>query len=629
MNHNQPDFSSGIKKIELLAPAKNVEAGMAAINCGADAVYIGAPRFGARQAAGNSLNDIELLCNYAHQYNAKVYVAFNTLLFDSEITEAVQLCYQLHTAGIDALIIQDMALMEAELPPISIHASTQTDNLTLERILFLEKCGFSRVILGRELSLNELIRIKENTHIELETFIHGALCVSHSGQCYLSHSVSGRSANRGECAQPCRLPYALEDTEGNLITENKHLLSLKDLNLSEHIPELIRAGITSFKIEGRLKDIAYVKNVTSYYRKIIDQTISSLNGFQKASSGTVLYNFTPDLEKTFNRGYTDYFFKGRSKNITSFDSPKSTGKQVAHVIDIRNQYFTISSLEPIHNNDGLCYFDATGNLQGIKVNRVEGEKVFPLTMPNLEKGQLLYRNHDHAFTQQLESFTSNRKIDIEIQFTEESDRYNLQIMDEDRITAMLTIEKEFDEARDSSKALQTIKEQLAKFGQTIFHPINVTVQLNVIPFISIGRLNELRREIAGLLIQNRLTLYKEIQQDAHLTADKNRHSQEALSTPFPVNQLTYSGNIVNKPAANFYKRHGVELIEDGFELIDDFTNKQLMTTHHCLKYSFGLCPNKQQSNLNKEFKDPLFLVTSRRRYRLEFDCKNCVMKLIY
>ena len=629
MINNRLGFYPDIKKLELLAPAKNVEAGMAAINCGADAVYIGAPRFGARQAAGNAVKDIELLCNYAHQYYAKVYVALNTLLYDSEIAEAVQLCYDLHAAGIDALIIQDMALMEALLPLIPIHASTQTDNLTLEKILFLEKSGFSRVILGRELSLAEMINIKENTNIELEAFIHGALCVSHSGQCYLSHSTSGRSANRGECAQPCRLPYTLEDAEGNLISENKHLLSLKDLNLSAEIPELIKAGITSFKIEGRLKDIAYVKNVTAHYRKKIDEAIAQLGGYQKSSSGTVHPNFTPDLEKTFNRGYSDYFFHGRSKDITAFDSPKSTGKPVAHVIDVRNQYFTISALEPIHNNDGLCYFDKAGNLQGIKVNRVEGDKVFPLTLPNLEKGQLLYRNHDHEFTQQLESITPNRKIEIKIQLTEEVGNYTLQIVDEDGTTASLSIEKQYDEARDSSKALQTIKDQLGKFGQTIFHPSSISVELNSVPFIPISKLNEIRRDIAELLTQNRLSHYKENQQIEQIEADKNRHTSEALSTPFPAKQLSFNGNVVNKLAAKFYEHHGVELIEDGFELIDDFTNKQLMATHHCLKYSFNLCPNKQQANQNKEFKNPLFLVTSKRRYQLEFDCKNCIMKLIY
>ncbi len=602
---------------------------MAAISCGADAVYIGAPRFGARQAAGNTVNDIELLCNYAHQYNARVYVTLNTLLFDSEIAEAVLLCHQLHSAGIDALIIQDMALMEAELPPIPIHASTQTDNLTLEKILFLEKSGFSRVILGRELSLTEMIKIRENTHIDLEAFIHGALCVCHSGQCYLSHSASGRSANRGECAQPCRLPYALEDAEGTLISENKHLLSLKDLNLSAEIPELIKAGITSFKIEGRLKDISYVKNVTLYYRKKIDEAIRTLSNYQKASSGTIQTDFIPDLERTFNRGYTDYFFNGRSKDITTFDSPKSIGKPVAHVFDVRNQYFTVKALKPIHNNDGLCYFDHEGNLQGIKVNRVEGEKVFPLTLPNLEKGQLLHRNYDHEFTQLLESFNPNRKIEVKIQFTEEQEYYILHIIDEDDITATLTLPKEFSEARDSGKALQTIKEQLVKFGQTIYHPTDISLKLDTIPFIPISILNEHRRDIANLLTQNRLDRYKADQQEQQKTADRNRHLPEALSALFPTKELTYRGNVINKLAADFYKHHGVELIEDGFELIDDYSNKPLMITHHCLKYSFGLCPNKQQIDHDQEFKGPLFLVTSKKRYRLEFDCKNCNMKLIY
>src|ERR1035437_7905969 len=330
-----------LKQLELLAPAKNYDIGKAAIDCGADAVYIGAPQFGARSAAANSISDIERLCNYAHQYNAKIFVALNTLLYDRELEDAVRMIHELYNVGTDALIIQDMALMEADLPPIPLHASTQTNNLDIEKILFLEKAGLSRVVLGRESSLDEIKMIRNNTNVELESFVHGSLCVSHSGQCYLSHTMTGRSANRGECAQPCRLPYDLEDANGEIIARNKFLLSLKDLNLSSSIEELIDAGITSFKIEGRLKDISYVRNVTTYYRKQIDKAIAKSEGYCKASNRTVFHHFDADLGKTFNRGYTDFFISGRHSDILSIDTPESTGKLIGKVKEIYNFFFTV------------------------------------------------------------------------------------------------------------------------------------------------------------------------------------------------------------------------------------------------------------------------------------------------
>lgn len=635
MSETTTTFSQGKishiqKKLELLAPAKNFDIGKAAIDCGADAIYIGASRFGARSAAGNPIGDIENLCNYAHQYNARVYIAINTLLFDRELDEAVKLVHQLYNVGIDALIIQDMALMEADLPPIPLHASTQTNNLDVEKILFLEKAGFSRIILGRELSLTQIELISSKTTIELESFVQGSLCVSHSGQCYLSHTMTGRSANRGECAQPCRLPYDLEDANGELIAQNKHLLSLKDLNLSASLPALINAGISSFKIEGRLKDISYVRNVTSLYRKKIDEAIALTEGFGKSSLGICYHLFEPDLEKTFNRGYTDYFINGLHGEIASFNSPKSTGKLIGTAKEIYNYFFTIKTTEPINNNDGLCFFNRNGVLHGIKVNKTEGDKVFPAVIPDeLEDGMVIYRNYDHAFNRKLEAEAGNRKLEVLLKFNEQPLGYVLECTDENNITASAFIENTFTEARDGDKALQTIREQLSKLGQTIYVANNVDIQVTTIPFIPASKLNELRREVIESLSALRLKYYTNQQHKLGIAAFNERHSDAALSALYPESHLTFEGNVVNKQAMNFYHRHSVRTIEQGLEVQSDFKDKQVMTTHHCLKYTFGMCSKEQKSTTKPEYKEPFYLASNNKRYRLAFDCSNCIMKIIY
>jgi len=617
-------------QLELLAPAKNFDIGKAAIDCGADAVYIGAPQFSARSAAANSVSDIEKLCNYAHQYYAKVYVALNTLLYDRELDDAIKMIHELHQAGIDALIIQDMALMEADLPPIPLHASTQTNNLELEKILFLEKAGFSRAVLGRESSLNEIETIRSKTTIDLESFVHGSLCVSHSGQCYLSHTMTGRSANRGECAQPCRLPYDLEDATGEIIAKNKYLMSLKDLNLSSSLPDLIKAGITSFKIEGRLKDISYVRNVTSYYRKQLDQAIAQMEGYTKASQGKVYPHFEPDLEKTFNRGYTDYFLNGRHDEIATITSPKSTGKLIGKVKEIYNYFFTVSSTQPISNNDGLCFFDNDGVLHGIKVNKVEGNKIFPAVIPDeLEDGMDIYRNYDHSFNRLLETDGSNRKLEVRFTFTEQSTGYLLECSDENQHTASAYIENTFSEARDIEKTLLTIKEQFSKLGQTIYIAQVVDINVTNIPFIPAARLNELRREVIDSLTVLRIEHFKSQQQESGKTAYNNRHTEEALSAVYPESHLNFQGNVVNKLATKFYKQHGINTIDPGLEVQSDYKNKQVMTAHHCLKYTYGMCSKEPKSTSAHEYKEPFYLVSNNKRYRLDFDCKNCIMKVIY
>jgi collagenase-like PrtC family protease len=389
---------SNKRHIELLAPAKDLESGRAAINHGADAVYVGAPKFGARSAAGNSLDDIAKLIQYAHRYWAKVYVALNTILFDDELDEAQTIIRSISEAGADALIIQDMGLLELDLPPLPLFASTQTHNYSLKKIQFLEKVGFQRIILARELSLKQLKEIRANTRVELELFIHGALCVSFSGQCYMSQAIQGRSANRGVCAQMCRLPYTLTDNLGQVLENEKYLLSLKDLNLSEYLRDLIDTGISSFKIEGRLKDINYVKNITAFYRQRIDEILETDSSLSSASSGRTIAEFQPDPSRTFNRGFTDHFFRRRNKDILSSQTPKSVGACLGTVGKIRRDHFLLETTEALHNGDGICFFDQQELLCGTNINKVEINKIYPSELKGIEEGTMIYRNYDHQFS---------------------------------------------------------------------------------------------------------------------------------------------------------------------------------------------------------------------------------------
>ena len=407
-------FSS--RKIELLSPAKDLQCGIEAINHGADAVYIGAPKFGARAAVGNSLEDIGILCRYAHLYGVRIYVTLNTILKDEELDEVELMIWELWRVGVDALIIQDMGIMKLHLPPIPLHASTQMDNRTSEKVQFLEKVGFKQVVLARELSLNEIRQISEHTTVPLEVFVHGALCVSYSGQCYLSAALSGRSANRGECAQYCRLPYTMVDSTGKEIVSEKHLLSLKDMNRSEHLEALLDAGVSSLKIEGRLKDITYVKNVTAFYRKKLDEIFTRRKEYIRSSLGKSVFTFEPVVEKSFNRGFTSFFLKGRTSNITAFDTPKSLGELVGSVKEIKGNSFTISGLKQLNNGDGLVFFNKQGVLEGFRVNRVDANRVYPLEMPSILPKTPLYRNFDHAFEKLLAKPSAERKLGVQIQF---------------------------------------------------------------------------------------------------------------------------------------------------------------------------------------------------------------------
>ena len=426
------------RRIELLSPAKDLNCGIEAINHGADAVYIGAPKFGARAAAGNTLEDIRALCEYAHLYNARIYVALNTILREEELPEAEQLIRQLYLAGADALIVQDMGITRLNLPPIPLHASTQMDNRTPEKVKFLEAAGFTQVVLARELSLNEICCISEQVSVPLEVFVHGALCVSYSGQCYLSAALSGRSANRGECAQYCRLPYSMVDANGTEIVHNKHLLSLKDMNRSDQLEALLDAGASSFKIEGRLKDVTYVKNITAYYRKKLDAILARRPEYCRASAGKSTYEFEPVAEKSFNRGFTPFFLHERTKDITAFNTPKSLGEPVGTVKELKGNSFTIAGVKQLNNGDGLVFFNSRGELEGFRVNRVEANRVFPLDMPDIKPKTPLYRNFDQVFEKHLAKPSAERKLAVKIEFLDNPFGFTLVMEDETGARVMLT-----------------------------------------------------------------------------------------------------------------------------------------------------------------------------------------------
>jgi 23S rRNA 5-hydroxycytidine C2501 synthase len=599
------------KTLELLSPARDRECGIAAIAHGADAIYVGAPKFGARAAAGNSLKDIASLIDFAHKYWARVYITLNTMLYDHELAEAESLIRQLYEAGADALIFQDMGLLELGLPPIPLFASTQTHNYDVEKILFLERVGVQRVILARELSLKQIAEIRSATRLDLEFFVHGSLCVSFSGQCYLSQAVTGRSANRGECAQMCRLPYTLTDERGNILARNQHLLSLKDLNLSEYLPQLVDAGITSFKIEGRLKDAAYVKNVTSFYRSRLDAILEQRPGFRAASSGKTLFTFAPDPSRSFNRGFTDYFLKRRTRDAASTRTPKSLGAALGKVTSVRPDSFVINSSRLLHNGDGICFFDTNDELRGVNINRVEGELVYPNSMDGIEPGAMIYRNHDHNFTKLLQGKSATRKIDVEMALEELVDGLALRATDEDGVRAVASITHCNEVATKTEAALQTMQTQLARTGDTDFTLRHFVYIPATVYFVPASVLNTLRRECLSALAAERTNRYP-----------RQEHTIVPNDFPFPVATLDRYANVTNEKARTFYRRHGVSQFEDAVEQQESFAGTRLMTNKYCLKYQFDLCRG-EQSNAEE-----LYLSDGKRRYKLEFDCDRCVMRVI-
>lgn len=601
------------RKIELLAPAKNLECGLAAIDHGADAVYIGAPRFGARAAAGNSLEDIAALVEYAHLYNVRIYVTVNTILKEEELEETERMIRQLYRAGVDALIVQDMGLLGLDLPPIPLHASTQMDNRTPEKVRFLADAGFRQVVLARELSLREIGKIHESCpDVPLEVFVHGALCVSYSGQCYVSQACFGRSANRGECAQFCRLPFSLVDANEKVIVKDKHLLSLKDLNQSDELEQLLDAGASSLKIEGRLKDVSYVKNVTAAYRRKLDAVFARRKEYVRASSGTCRFDFQPQLDKSFSRGFTHYFLHGRSKDVFSFDTPKSLGEEMGTMKEARGNYLTVAGLKSFNNGDGVCYIDEQGKLQGFRINRVDGNKLYPQEMPRIKPRTVLYRNFDQEFEKVLARKSSERKIAVSVLLAENNFGFSLTLTDEDNNSVTLTLPRQKEPARTPQE--ENLKTQLAKLGNTPFEAQRIDVDFTDNWFLPASVLADLRRQAVDKLIAARRATYRR-----ELVALKS------TSHTFPQTSLTYLGNVMNSRAASFYTNHGVQQVAPAYEQAP-VDKAVLMFCKHCLRYSMGWCPIHQRER--SPYKEPYYLVsTDGKRFRLEFDCKNCQMKV--
>lgn len=602
------------RKIELLAPAKNLECGMEAINHGADAVYIGAPKFGARAAAVNSLEDIEALVQYAHLYNARIYVTVNTILKEEELKETEEMIQALYRIGVDALIVQDMGITKLNLPPIPLHASTQMDNRTPEKVKFLWEAGFRQVVLARELSLREIAKIHAACpETPLEVFVHGALCVSYSGQCYVSQACFGRSANRGECAQFCRLPFSLVDADGKVIVRDKHLLSLKDMNQSDELEQLLDAGASSFKIEGRLKDVSYVKNVTAAYRQKLDAIFARRPEYRRASSGTSRYEFKPQLDKSFSRGFTHYFLHGRDKDIFSFDTPKSLGEEMGTVKEVRGNYLTVAGLKSFHNGDGVCYMDEQGRLQGFRVNRVDGNKLYPQEMPRVKPRTLLYRNYDQEFERVLGRKSAERKLAVDLLLSDNEFGFSLTLTDEDSNRVSLTLPREKELAR--TPQTDNLKTQLAKLGNTPFEAREVTVSFAQNWFLPASVLADFRRQAVDQLLTARKINYR-----------REMAVWKPTQHAFPQTTLSYLGNVMNTRAASFYHDHGVQRIAMAYEK-EPVEEAVLMFCKHCIRYSMGWCPVHHR--VRSPYQEPYYLLSNDgKRFRLDFDCKYCQMKVV-
>lgn len=598
------------RAIELLAPAKNVETGIEAILHGADAVYIGAPRYGARAAAGCTVADIERLCQFAHTYNARVYVALNTILYKDELQDAQRIIYELYHAGVDALIVQDMALLDMELPPIALHASTQCDNRTPEKVKFLADAGFSQVVLARELSLQEISDISAVTDVPLEVFVHGALCVSYSGQCYMSAAITGRSANRGECAQFCRLPYTLIDGNGRKIAIDKHLLSLKDLNQSNRIEELLDAGASSFKIEGRLKDVGYVKNITAYYRQEIDKVLARRSDeFYRASDGVSTITFTPNPAKSFNRGFTHYFLDGRSPEaIIQPDTPKAIGEPVGtikRVID--NRSFVVDSRVELHNGDGLCYFDNQGAFQGFRLNRIDGKIINVASSHKFVAGAKLYRNSDYNFDTALQRPTAQRFIEVEITLSEQPSGFAITITDGKTTT---THRCDAEKALSRTPQADRQRQELSKLGNTPYRATQVNIELSADYFIPPSQLSAWRREAIEWFDRARRLAYR-----------SDRRKQITAQPTWATPSVDYHANIANPIADDFYRSHGVSSATPAFEL-SPVKDAELMRTRHCIRHHLGACLRTPQG---KNLTPPLTLQQDNVSLALHFDCARCEM----
>ena len=619
-----------MRKLELLAPAKDLKCGIAAIDCGADAVYIGAARFGARQAVGNSIDDINELCEYAHKFGCKVYVTVNTIIYDNELEDTQKLLNELGRIGVDAILVQDMGITKLQLPQnVALHASTQTDNRSAEKVEWLARHNFDRVVLARELSLEEIRNIHRRVpQTELEVFVHGALCVSYSGVCYASEYCFGRSANRGACAQFCRMKFDLTDKDGNEIINQAHLLSLKDMCRIDSLEQLADAGVTSFKIEGRLKDINYVRNVTAAYNKQLNEIISRRGSeYERASSGVCDIRFTPNLNKTFNRGFTDYFLNGRTSDLASFYTPKAMGEYVGKVKEIRGNSFNVAGTTSFANGDGLCFINSNNELEGFRINRAEGNRLFPLRMPRgLRKGIALYRNSDQLFEKELNGDNVQRKLGIRINIKASAEGLHIEAKTCDE-KLHINLQKDISLEKAQKSQVDNIKRQISKFGNTIFTVEDVIVEPTDFPwFIPNSILAEIRRQATDELM-GRLSEMSENQKDtkmkdhARQIPEKGKGSFHSISSY----QQPYMYNIANRLAHSFYEQEGMSDITPAFEIRKP-SSPLVMQCRYCLRHELGQCKKShKQSGLLKE---PLHLrLADGRTFRLEFDCKKCQMNI--
>ncbi|HCD13685.1 U32 family peptidase [Pseudomonas aeruginosa] len=609
-------------KLELMAPAKNADFGIEAIRHGADAVYIGGPAFGARHTAGNSIEDITRLCQFAHRYHAQVFVTINTILLDDELEEARRLIWAVYEAGADAIIVQDLGLLELDLPPIALHASTQMDNRVPAKVAFLEHVGFSQVVLARELSLSQIRAVAAETKMRLEFFIHGALCVAYSGQCYISEAYTDRSANRGECSQQCRMPGNLKTRQGDIIASNDHMLSLKDNNQTDNLEALIDAGIRSFKIEGRLKDLSYVKNVTAHYRQQLDAIMARRPEFEPSSHGRCRYSFTPDPDKSFNRGKTDYFVNERKADIGDFRTPKYLGVEVGKVSKIGKDFIQVDSDTEFHNGDGLGFFAANyqkarlsdDKLTGFRVNRAEGNTLYLKNMPkDLYVGATLYRNKDQAFEALLAKESAERTLLLDFSLSNTQTGLALTAADRHGHQATVTADFEKQQAKDIGRNRESLGKHLAKLGNTDFRLGQVDLGDAEAVFVPASIINGLRRDAIAALDEARIQGY---QRPTPWVRDD--------SARFPQRSLTYLGNVANQKAKDFYTRHGVVSIRDAYEVRPVKGDAPLMITKHCIRYSYNMCP-KEVPGIKAE---PLEMELGGKQFKLVFDCHKCEMLLV-
>jgi 23S rRNA 5-hydroxycytidine C2501 synthase len=607
LNHT----TAKVRQIELLSPAKDLSCGIAAVNCGADAVYIGAPRFSARQAAAAEISDIEKLSSYAAKYGAKVYVALNTLLLDSEIDDACKILWQAYEAGASAAILQDMGLLQCSLPPMELHASTQTDNRSPEKVAMLEKAGFSQIVLARELSLQQITEISSKCSAKLEFFVHGALCTSYSGQCYISQHCAQRSANRGQCAQFCRHSFTLEDTEGRIIAKDKHLLSLKDLDLSASLGQLAAAGISSFKIEGRLKDKAYVKNTALKYRRAIDSILAGMGGARKSSSGSVVSPIEPDASKTFNRGFSSYFIEGRQQGIAAIESPKNIGQLIGKVTRAARGKIWLDSQTEINNGDGLSYF-SQGKLCGARVSEYSGQcAVFnsPIIVP---VGTEIFRNFDRLLAAETSADRETRTISLEIKIKAAGGNICAEATDEDGNKAAASIAGGT-EAHSPGKAAEALLAAFSKTGGSIFSKPNIVLEMPVALFFPQSELNKCRRNLLEALVNTRLESFR-----------NNIAARPAHKHSYPHSLVTYKANITNKKAADFYRSLGADAEIAGAETCQLPAGAELMRCRYCIAFEIGIC-NRYSATGSKGPQPELMLRDSSKLFRLKFDCAKCEM----